>query len=181
MMPPELTRNAGNCALIVSNEGYDPWHLISFIYWACKTLITSAAYLKPLVFWSVIRSERCSDGLWRKTRCVSDWSTPLYQAMWQSLRHVTNRQDIEIVSDCSLETNHSSLNPEPAVICVWNEKHNSNVVHSFPDVWDPLQVMLNGLALIGQTIFSLSFHCGFSNRAINCLLVHRQNMHADMF
>lgn len=85
------------------------------------------------------------------------------------------------MSDCSLETNHSSLNPEPAVICVWNEKHNSNVVHSFPDVWDPLQVMLNGLALIGQTIFSLSFHCNFSNRAINCLLVHRQNMHADMF
>lgn len=55
------------------------------------------------------------------------------------------------MSDYSLETNHSSLNRDPAVICVWNEKHNSNVVHSFPDVWDPLEVMLNGLALIGQT------------------------------
>lgn len=94
MMAPELVWNAGNCALIVSYEGYDLWHLISFICWACKTLITSAAYLRPWVFWSVIRSERCTDGSWRKKRCASDWSTLLYRPMWQSLQHITNRQDL---------------------------------------------------------------------------------------
>lgn len=57
------------------------------------------------------------------------------------------------MSDCSPETNHSELGPEPAVICVCEMRNITVTLCTVPLMNEtPFELMLNGLALIDQKV-----------------------------
>lgn len=58
MKIPEMKQIQEIVHRLCHSKGYNPWDIISLICQACKTLITSAVYPQPLVFWSLNRGVR---------------------------------------------------------------------------------------------------------------------------
>lgn len=123
-------------------QEYNPRDIISLICQACKNVIRSAAYLQPLVFWSVISSEGCAEILcMRKILSLIDLPCCI-----GACGNLPSRLQIDRTFKLCLTAQQRPIprRLKPAGICVWNVSHTVKLSTAFLMTW-------NALALTDQT------------------------------